>query len=141
MPTGAGPHEQQGGRRLSYWISLTLKSAREAAGVEEGDLARILGVSENTIKRIEKEQSFDRGSIDTYLAGYAYVLGIDDPRLFWEQAIDRWHREGAAPEFKPPDGPAAAFARAIQDQARRQSQSRGDTSKKPTSTQRRRATS
>jgi transcriptional regulator with XRE-family HTH domain len=134
MPTqnGGAARSGDGVRRLSYWISETLKSARVSAGISEDDLARVRGVSGNTIRRLEKEESFDRGTIDRYLAGYAYVLGIDDPRKLWEQALTWWYVEGAAPEFSPPDGPAQAFARAIQVQARRQRQARAELSETQT---------
>jgi transcriptional regulator with XRE-family HTH domain len=127
------------GRRLSYWLSETLKALRQDAGIEEDDVARILKVDRNTVRRIEREESFDRNKIDSYLAGYAFILGMDDPRDLWDLALDRWWAEGAPPEFKAPDGLAEAFARAIRDQARRTSQSRGERSESRTSIRKKQA--
>jgi len=107
------------GRSLSYWISETLRSARENARIRPDDLARILNVNPKTIERLERDESFDR-HIDRYLAGYAYAIGLEDARQLWEMALQRWYKHGAAPEFKPPEGPAEAFARAIRETAQRQ---------------------
>lgn len=109
---------------LNYWIARTLQSERERLGRRELDIAmHIPGARNNphadkrTIDRIEQGQSW--GNIEEHVVAYAYVLGFDDARDLWGAALSQWRLEGAEPEFRPIEGPAAAFAQAARDQGLR----------------------
>lgn len=113
------------GAQLRYWIGLVLRDERERAKIDPERMARVIGVSKRTIKRVEDGDSWS--DIDLYVAGYAYALGIDDGRLLWQQAIERWQGRweggedegGTAPTFDPPPGPDGAFADAIRQETLR----------------------
>ena len=106
------------GSRMSYWIATTLHDEREKAGISEDDMARTIGVNWRTIRRLESGQGMGR-DIDRFVAGYAYLLGVEDGRELWEAAQARWRRDGSPPRFEAIDGPAAAFAEAIRLEALR----------------------
>ena len=71
------------GTRMSYWIGMTLKEARERVGISRQDIARPLGVNDVTIKRLESGRSMGR-DIDHAVAAYAFVLGLEDGRQLWQ---------------------------------------------------------
>lgn len=106
------------GSRMSYWIATTLRDRRLEAAVSVTDLATALGVNWRTIHRLEGGRSMGR-DIDKFVAGYAYVLGIGDPRDLWADAAANWFRHGSAPQHEPTAGPAAVFADAIRSEALR----------------------
>lgn len=117
---------QPAGSRMGYWIATVLRDRREAAGISEQDAAttvlqpRADGKKPNsrTIKRLETGATMP-SDLDQRVAGYAYLLGLDDPRELWREAMDRWDAEGTHPVFIPVQGPAAAFAEAIRMQSLR----------------------
>lgn len=118
---GLGAADMPVGTRMSYWIARTLNRVRTRAGIHERTMAELMGVDARTIKRWEAGDSFGRRSeLDRAIAGYAYVLGMEDGRELWQDALDWWRAEGAPPEFIPVEGPAAAFAEAIRLEALRQ---------------------
>ena len=109
------------GVRMTYWIGDVLQEEREAAGVTTAQVATALDVDERTIKRLELGQTMGR-DIDRTVAAYAYLIGIEDGRDLWREALERWSRDGSPPQFKPSSDPAAAFAEAIRVTALRQQQ-------------------
>ena len=114
------------GARMSYWIAATLVRAREEAGIHERQMAEIMGVDPSTIRRWETGDSFGRRTeLDRAIAGYAYVLGLEDARELWDAALTAWYEHGSPPEFMPIEGPAAAFAEAIRTEALRQRHRQG----------------
>ena len=106
------------GSRMSYWIATTLHDERERVGVSEDDMARTIGVNWRTIRRLEEGHGMGR-DIDRFVAGYAYLLGVEDARELWGIALRRWQESGSPPRFEAIDGPAAAFAEAIRAEALR----------------------
>lgn len=102
------------GSRLSYWIGRTLKRTREEAGISVSDIARPLGIENITITRLEAGKRFGR-DMDRYIAGYAFVLGLEDGRELWKRALADYYRHGTPPVFIVEEGPASAFAHAIRD--------------------------
>lgn len=58
--------------------------------------------------------------IDGFVTGYAYLLGLEDPRTLWAEALEAWQRQGSAAPRPEMNGPAAAFAEAIRAEALRQ---------------------
>lgn len=116
------------GTRMSYWIACVLERERKRAGLSEHAMAQMMGVDSRTIKRWEAGDTFGRRTeLDRAVAGYAFVLGMDDGRALWQWALDWWRAEGAPPEFIPVEGPAASFAEAIRQEAlRRRSQKPGN---------------
>lgn len=165
----AGGREQAPGRRYSYWLGQLLSREREGTGdehgigirkgepIDRGLLAGMIGYSEKTLERREEGErqknnpdvrKFTFGDdIDKIVAGYAYILGIDDPRVLWERALKLWHAEGAVPDYKPelrnasqirPLTPQeAGFERAIADEARRRKRSPAAPKGKPSASQQR----
>lgn len=109
------------GTRLSYWIARVLQDAREEANCTTRDVGTSLDVDERTIKRLERGGTMGR-DIDRFVAGYAFVLGYDDGRELWQQALHRWQREGAPPQAVIKDGAPDAFARSIRREALRRQQ-------------------
>lgn len=107
---------------MAYWVAHVLKTERERAGIEEKDMAIAIGVDRMTIKRLEEGESLGR-DIDDRMAGYAYVLGIDDCRELWRRALDAWLSHGEPSIFKEEGGPAA-FARWVRETAGRARQVR-----------------
>lgn len=118
------PATQTPGRRMAYWIAVTLRQEREKAGISRSHIAASLGLSPKTIDRLEAGESMGR-DIDHAIAGYGYILGMNDNRELWQKALDNWSAHGSAPVFKP-GGPAEAFARAIRETALRMKQAHGD---------------
>lgn len=110
---------------MSYWIAYTLADAREGADIPRKRMAEVLGVDYRTVMRWESGDSFGRKQeLDRAVAGYAYIVGLDDARVLWDAALDHWHKDGAPPRFIPVEGPAAAFAEAIRlESLRRQDRS------------------
>lgn len=106
---------------MSYWIGDILRERREAAGIERSDIAKMLGVHEHTVARLEDGVSMGR-DIDRAISAYAYALGIKDGREFWSDALERWYKHGSPPRFKRPDSPAGAFAEALHLTALRRQQ-------------------
>lgn len=104
--------------RMSWWIASELHEERERAGISEEQVAVSLGVDVRTVNRLEKGATMGR-DIDRFVAQYAYLCGLDDPREFWDRALARWHKSGSAPAFEVLPGPAAAFAEAIRTEALR----------------------
>jgi len=100
---------------MSYWLGQTLRHARSQFGITEEQMATSLDVNWRTIRRLETGLTVGR-DIDRAVAGYAYVVGVD-ARDLWADALARWVEDGSVPQFEPMTGPAAAFARAIRDEA------------------------
>lgn len=120
------------GTRMSYWIAKTLHRARTQAGIQERTMAELLDVDYRTIKRWEAGDSFGRKTeLDRAVAGYAYVLGHEDGRELWREALEWWLEEGSPPEFVPGDGPAAAFAAALREAAIREASLRQREGQRP----------
>lgn len=114
------------GSRMGYWIATVLRDRREAAGISEQDAATTVlqpradgkKPSSRTIKRLETGATMPP-DLDQRVAGYAYLLGLDDGRELWREALERWDAEGSPPVLIPAQGPAAAFAEAIRMQSLR----------------------
>ena len=100
------------GSRMSFWIATTLSAERERVGITEHEMGTSLDVNWRTIRRLEAGTGMGR-DIDSYVAGYAHVLALEDGRELWHQALERWQKDGAPTVFEPVQGPAAAFAEAI----------------------------
>ena len=108
------------GARMSYWIATALRLRRTQADISESDVATALGVNWRTIRRLESGRSMGR-DIDKFVAGYAYLLGLEDPRVIWDDALKMWrHKGSAAPMPTMEHGPPAAFAEAIRAETQRQ---------------------
>ena len=106
------------GMRLAYWICTILRRERLRLGVSEQEMGTSLGVNRRTIQRLEQGQTMGR-DIDYFVAGYAYVLGLDDGRELWRDALDAWRKDGKAPIIGPIEGPAGAFAKELRGQSLR----------------------
>lgn len=122
-PTPNGPT----GSRMSYWMAWALKDARVRAGIGSAKMATSLDVNERTIKRLEEGKSLAGHKLDmeSAVAGYAYVLGIEDGRELWRRAIDEWMKHGSPPVHVSDPGPASAFAEEVRLAVLRQSPSEG----------------
>ena len=129
MPDAPETPDVPAGTKMSYWIAHVLQQARERAGVSEGDIGTSLGVNWRTIRRLEAGTTMGR-DIDHYVAGYAHLLGLEDGRALWREALRYWDKDGAPPRFMPVEGPAAAFAEAIRLEALRTRQETGEKSSK-----------
>lgn len=81
---------------MSYWLALVLRERREAGGIRLSEVAGLSKVDQSTINRVEKGLTL-APDIDHYVAAYAKLLDLDDGRELWNQALDRWMREGAPP--------------------------------------------
>lgn len=124
--------DPEGGARMSYWIASVLQDVRSEASISEEQIAISLGVNWRTIRRLEQGASMGR-DIDAFVAGYAYLIGIDDARELWERALQAWYKSGSPPSYVATDSPASAFAQAIRAEARRAQARPGQTEKRRTS--------
>lgn len=117
---------------MSYWLSLVLREEREQRRVSRLRIASHLGVDPSTIVRLEKGGNTYSDDLDRYAAAYAEILGINDGRLLWRQALDRWMLEGMPPVQA--DSPAERVTRIVEETARQaqaQRQARGQESPQP----------
>lgn len=163
-----GAHAGAPGRQLAYWLGDVLRREREGTGdecgigIRKGDpislrtIAGLLDDDPMTLRRREegvKEKGVRKYTfgqdVDKVVAAYAYVLGYDDPRILWLRALQLWQAKGAVPDYVAEfPGTAnvtplararqAGFARALRDEARRQTQPRVAPSEKPSSNRRKR---
>lgn len=124
------------GRQFIYWLAITLAAEREKAGIPVERVAGVLEVSRVTLERFEEGSGYGREP-DRYVAGYAYMLGEDDPRKLWQLALDRWVREGAAPDFLD-ELPGKDFIRSVRETRQRQQPVHGARSETQHATGRRR---
>ena len=84
-------------RTMLYWLSRTLRTAREAAGFEIKDVLPFVPVKEvGAIRRFEDAKHWPR-QVDIWVAAYAYLLGLDDGRKLWERAVRSYLKDGGAP--------------------------------------------
>lgn len=121
------------GRRFSYWIAQTLRAEREAAGIPLRSISSVLDVHERTLERLEDLSEPEKGygqDIDRYVAAYAYLLGLKDPRELWQRALERWRAEGSTPDFSA-DLPGARFLRPIREQTQRSAPAPSASERKP----------
>lgn len=109
-------------RELREHLGEILRREREArygaSPKEKQQFAMALDVGAKTIDRLEA--GITTRGLEEYVAAYASLLLVEDPRPWWEEAVAKW-RVGAPPP--PPDLPEA-FAKPIRDQAQRAQQAR-----------------
>lgn len=91
----SAPMEPPPDQRMSFWIGLAARKAREEAGVVRSQIAGPLGIDQSTVTRFETTTSWpDKTGIDELLTVYAELSGVEDPRDIWERALKMW-RGGA----------------------------------------------
>lgn len=98
-------------RTMGHWLGLVMREHREREGFKASRVAGLCDADQSTVTRFEKGVHWP-GHIDQILAAYAQVLNVEDPRLFYAQALDRWHEEGEAPVIEPDPTRAARAASA-----------------------------
>lgn len=86
------------GEQLSTYLGHLLEEKRTKADpyISRAKIARLLVVTEQTVERLELKPGLPP-DVDRYVAGYARLLGIDDPRDIYLEAIDRWKKHGPRP--------------------------------------------
>ena len=76
-----------------------LRKARESAGIKQGDMAKRLGVSSNSvISRLEKSETTDRAMAERYLR----AIGTEDSLAILDFYARDW-RISQRPDFRHPD--------------------------------------
>jgi hypothetical protein len=111
---------------MSYWLGVALKEARQAQNIPIRTLAGILQMDYRTLEALEGDLGEEKQTyqnVDRRIAAYGYVLGYDDPREVWIDALERWYSHGGVPNIS--DGlpeQALSFLRPLREQARRQRQ-------------------
>lgn len=115
------------GRTLAYWVALVLKEdLRPKHNIRQSQVAGLLKVDQSTITRFEHGKNLPPDA-DRYLAAYAQLAQLDDPREIYLMAYDRWVREGAPPLVNEDDETEAQrSARLIAEAAQRHARSRGE---------------
>lgn len=146
MPTDDAIHDDDAGRKMSYWLALVLHDRRKEKGISPAKLAALADVDQSTITRFEQGQSLPP-EVDRYVAAYAQLLGIEDSRELWLLALEKWRREGAPPvlsELLAAESDVERLERELREtqfreQARREHQERTQSDKKARSNHNRRA--
>lgn len=133
------------GQRLLVWFALAARATREAADAPPEEVAGVLRMNAETIKRFEKALHWPKEP-DQFAAAYAHVAGLDDGRAIYQLALDLWHEHGTKPLLgrrdEPEDGlgPAQRVERIIREQvARDRAGARGGPAAASTPTAKRRA--
>lgn len=124
------------GQTLGYWLGRTMREIREDAGVVASEVAGRVRVSEGTVTRFEKGQTWPRHP-DQYLAAYAELVGVPDARSFYDSALKQWRKHGEAPTIEP-GTPTQRAAEAARRANRRTKQALDESQRKPPSTQKKR---
>lgn len=81
---------------MSYWLAGVLREQRKAHGIRPSELAGLVKRDQSTISRIEKGKSLPP-DIDRYVAAYAQLSGLEDGRVLWQRALEKWWQEGSPP--------------------------------------------
>lgn len=105
-------HRSPPGRTLRYWVTVTLKEAREGADIKPRTIAHTLDIDQSRIYKFERNQHWP-AEVDQILAAYARALGIKDPRAFYAEALKRWRADGEAPRIESDPTQAARAASAV----------------------------
>ncbi len=106
-------------RTLRYWLGLVMCEKREAAAIKRRHIAEHVDVDQVTIKRFEEGQRETTG-VDQVLAAYAALLGEEDPRTYYADAVSRWRRDGEPPRIETdPTARSRSTSAAARDTRRR----------------------
>lgn len=108
-------------RTLRYWLGLLMCEKRDAAGFKRRHVSTLLDVDPVTIERFEKNLKRTE-DVDQVLAAYAQLLGDDEPRDYYLQALALWHCEGddAAPRLEGDDATRFEAEARLEAQRRRE---------------------
>lgn len=98
-PTSNGKPEQELGFR--YWLAHTARLHRERAGLSTKRVAAALNIDEKTLDRFEKGTTSWPHEVDRILAAYAYLAGLRDERVIYEQAVRAWKRQDEVQPLQP----------------------------------------
>jgi hypothetical protein len=110
------------GQTMNFWLARTMRTAREDADIKPRKVSELLDIDPAGIRRFEAA-AVQPKRVDQYLAAYAYLLGVDDPREFYATALRLWYKLGEAPALDL-DGPSQRTRAAVERAVRRTRQSR-----------------
>lgn len=83
-------------RTLHHWLATLIDTTRRAEDISRRHVAEYLDVDYATIRRFEQGHTWPK-QIDQYLAAYAEMFGVGDPRHFYDWAFDLWRADGDRP--------------------------------------------
>ena len=84
------PQQVPAAQQFIVWLSETAKAARQDARVNRETVAGLADVNGVTIKRFEENETRSPPNLDILIAAYARACGIEDGRVLYQAAIDRW---------------------------------------------------
>lgn len=109
------------GQRFIYWLAKAAQSTREQAGASVLQVAALAGVkTDTTIKRFERAEHWPVDP-ERFIAAYAQIAGINDPRDIYREAMTLWYEHGSAPALNGANSldPRQRYGAATEQQARR----------------------
>ena len=84
------PQQVPAAQQFIVWLSETAKAARQEARVNRETVAGLADVNGVTIKRFEENETRSPPNLDILIAAYARACGLEDGRVIYQAAIDRW---------------------------------------------------
>jgi hypothetical protein len=95
------PPSDPPGRRFSYWLGQRCKRTRELHGLSLEAVAGHVGMSKESIDKFEKGRARPQQE-DGVVAGYGELVGLEDARDLYAEALRDWYDHGDAPIAKRP---------------------------------------
>jgi transcriptional regulator with XRE-family HTH domain len=101
-------------RTLHHWLATLIDTTREAADIPRRHVAERLNVDYATVRRFEEGHTWPK-EVDQYLAAYAELFDVGDPRYFYAWALELWHAdtEGDIPVIERRPSPTESAEAAV----------------------------